>query len=110
MVAYNPANSRAAKAHDGAEWAPTETLNLSLPTPRQRMRQEAVLTATLELLHEFGFDGAKIQDIAGRSGVALATIYRYFGSRDCLIYEATLRWTSQIVMNARDLAIEESLD
>lgn len=63
-------------------------------TPAQRRRQDLILDSTLELLDEVGPDGLQLRDVVERSGIALATIYRYFPSKDYLIVEALARWAS----------------
>lgn len=87
---------------DGVEVDPAA--NAALPTTSlQRRKYKTIITTTLALLRERGFDQLKMQDVSSASGIALATIYRYFGSRDCLIYEATYSWGIEIW-----LAIAES--
>jgi AcrR family transcriptional regulator len=58
--------------------------------PRDPDLEARVLDATLELVAERGLDGATIEAIAARSGVARATLYRRWPSRDALI-EAAIR-------------------
>ncbi|MEU6187582.1 TetR/AcrR family transcriptional regulator [Nocardia sp. NPDC047038] len=64
------------------------------PGPRKRTGgrsarvREAVLTATLEQVTEFGIEGLSIGDVAARAGVAETTIYRRWGTRTALVSEA----------------------
>lgn len=44
-----------------------------------------IVDATVELHNEKGVSGTSMQDIADRSGVALATVYRHFPTLDTLI-------------------------
>ena len=84
--------------------ARTATIDMHVPasaavpaspsTPAQRRRQDLILDRTLELLDEVGPDGLQLRDVVERSGIALATIYRYFPSKDYLIVEALARWAS----------------
>jgi AcrR family transcriptional regulator len=53
--------------------------------PRSRDADEAILRATAELLAEVGLAGTTIRAVAERSGVARATIYLRWPSRDALI-------------------------
>jgi AcrR family transcriptional regulator len=44
-----------------------------------------IIDATVELHNERGVTGTSMQDIADRSGVALATVYRHFPTLDALV-------------------------
>lgn len=44
-----------------------------------------IVDATVELHNEKGVSGTSMQDIADRSGVALATVYRHFPTLDALV-------------------------
>lgn len=49
---------------------------------RDRLRavtRDALLRASEQIFAERGIDGARIEDIAARAGVAVGTIYNYFG-------------------------------
>ena len=46
-------------------------------TEAQRARREAILSATMDLLGEREHGQIHMRDIAERSGVALATLYRF---------------------------------
>ncbi|MGK8525011.1 TetR/AcrR family transcriptional regulator [Nocardia asteroides] len=50
--------------------------------------REAVLTATLEQVTEFGIEGLSIGDVAARAGIAETTIYRRWGTRTALVSDA----------------------
>lgn len=74
---------------------PGNTL-LSVPvTPLQQRRYRAIVDATIAQLRSVGYDRLRIHDVAGSSGVALATIYRYFGSRENLIFTAVQGWVTE---------------
>lgn len=55
---------------------------------RNRRSEEAILTATVDLLAEVGFAGLTIDGIAARAGVGKATIYRHWSSKAELVIEA----------------------
>jgi AcrR family transcriptional regulator len=80
------------------------------PTPLQKNRRDAVLRATLDVLREHGYDKARIQEVASRSGVALGTIYSYFGSRENLIFEATLAWITAATTLPRSRTVTSTID
>lgn len=56
--------------------------------PRIERTRGRVLTATIELLLEHGFDHVTIDDIASRSGVARSTVYRNWPQRPRLFLDA----------------------
>src|SRR6202020_931050 len=57
-------------------------------TSRQLVRRAAVIEAVIDLIAEVGADAVQMRDVAKRSGVALATVYRYFNSKDYLLASA----------------------
>jgi AcrR family transcriptional regulator len=52
---------------------------------RSRERVELILTASAELLAEGGVDALTTRSVAERTGIPIATIYRYFDNRDAII-------------------------
>lgn len=50
-------------------------------------KQEAIFKSTLLLIHDHGFHGAPMSQIAANAGVAAGTIYHYFASKEELILE-----------------------
>lgn len=50
-------------------------------SPRQRERHRQILSVTARLAQAKGFDGVQMHDVAKDSGVAIATLYRYFPSK-----------------------------
>ncbi len=59
--------------------------------PRATDRTDAILTAAGELFDEVGYDQLKVQDIADRAGVGLATLYRRWPTKQALLAEALRR-------------------
>jgi AcrR family transcriptional regulator len=59
--------------------------------PRSQTADDAILRATIELVAEGGPDAATIQAVANRAGVARATIYLRWPSRDALVTAAMRR-------------------
>ena len=56
--------------------------------PRDPQVDRAILTATLELLGEDGFDGLSIEAVAARAGVGKTTVYRRWPSKIPLVVDA----------------------
>jgi AcrR family transcriptional regulator len=52
---------------------------------RSRARVETILAAATEILYEGGVDGLSTRAIAERSGVPVATVYRYFENSDGIL-------------------------
>jgi len=56
--------------------------------PRSAQAHQAILSATLELLAEVGFQALSIEQVAARAGVGKMTIYRRWPSKDALVTDA----------------------
>lgn len=54
---------------------------------RRAARREAILAAALDEFAERGFEGARLEDVARRAGVAKGTIYLYFADKDSLFQD-----------------------
>ncbi|MDW5593037.1 helix-turn-helix domain-containing protein [Conexibacter stalactiti] len=68
-------------------------------TLRQQERLRVVLHATLKLADRGGYDAVRMRDLAS-TGVALGTIYRFFGSRDFLVFRATSAWCERAALRS----------
>ena len=58
----------------------------------QAQRTERIITAAMELAREGGYDAVQMRALADRSGVAVGTIYRYFGSKDEVLLDGMAGW------------------
>jgi AcrR family transcriptional regulator len=56
--------------------------------PRSKQAQEAILSATLEVLAEGGYTALGIEQVATRAGVGKTTIYRWWASKEELVIDA----------------------
>src|SRR4051794_21306007 len=56
--------------------------------PRAADRDLTILQAATELLEELGYDRLRIQDVADRARVGLATIYRRWPTKQALVIAA----------------------
>lgn len=65
-------------------------------TQSQIARRERVVTAALDLATNGGYDAVQMRDVATSAGVALGTIYRYFGSKDHLLAAIMVEWTHDL--------------
>ena len=61
---------------------------MSLREEQRALTRHKVLTAVLELVAEGSLDALSVPAVAQRSGVSVATIYRYFPTRDELLAAA----------------------
>ena len=65
-------------------------------TDEQSGRRDLVVQVATELAEAGGYDAVVMKEVADRSGVALATIYRWFASKDQLLTEVLLVWGAQL--------------
>lgn len=61
-------------------------------TPAQQERRARVLDAAVALARDGGYEAVMMKEVAERAGVALATVYRYFASKDQLLAVALVGW------------------
>ena len=54
-------------------------------TPVQQTRYDRVIAAATEILSEGGQEAVQMKDLAQRAEVSLATLYRYFPSKDYVL-------------------------
>ncbi len=57
---------------------------------RTEFKKNKIRTAALELFRAYGTDKTSINEIAQRAGVAPASIYNYFGSKEGLVQDTVL--------------------
>ena len=58
--------------------------------PRSADRTPTIIAATFELIQQVGYDRLRVQDVAARAGVGLATLYRRWPTKRDLVLD-TLR-------------------
>ncbi|HEX6037737.1 TetR/AcrR family transcriptional regulator [Longimicrobium sp.] len=56
--------------------------------PRSEEAHTAILTASIDLIRDVGYDAVTMEGIAARAGVGKATVYRRWKSREALVVEA----------------------
>lgn len=60
----------------------------------QRERRQRIVDAALALLESNEYDAIQVRDVAEEAHVALATLYRYFSSKEHLYAAALLCWAA----------------
>jgi AcrR family transcriptional regulator len=65
-------------------------------SPDREERRRRVIDAAFELGAEGGYDAVQMRDVAATANVALATIYRYFSSKDHLLAAAMGEWIERL--------------
>ncbi|NUU24444.1 MAG: TetR/AcrR family transcriptional regulator [Streptomycetaceae bacterium] len=77
---------------------PNTTITLTRALTRdQQARRERLVRAALDLAAEGGYASVTMHDVADRAGVARATVYRYFTSKDHLLSEVSALWIGQVI-------------
>lgn len=59
-------------------------------------RRRRIVDAAFELGAERGYDAVQMRDVSASANVSLATIYRYFTSKDHLLAAAMTEWTAKL--------------
>jgi TetR/AcrR family transcriptional regulator, cholesterol catabolism regulator len=65
-------------------------------TSAQLIRRAKILEAVIDLIADVGAEAVQMRDVAQGSGVALATVYRYFSSKDHLLAAALEDWQKRL--------------
>jgi AcrR family transcriptional regulator len=65
-------------------------------TAKALIRRQRIVEAAIDLGSEGGYEAVHMRVVAERAGVALATVYRYFESKDHLLSAAVSEWTAQL--------------
>jgi TetR/AcrR family transcriptional regulator, cholesterol catabolism regulator len=83
----------ATRAPDHAE---SGIVSLADMTSGQLARRAKLIEAVIDLIADVGADAVQMRDVAQRSGVALATVYRYFTSKEHLLAAALEDWQKRL--------------
>lgn len=81
----------------------------STPSLRQRhadRTRASIIAAALELFDERGFAAATVDHIAARADIAPRTFFRYFPTKEAVLYHDT----DQIISSIRDLLLARPVD
>jgi AcrR family transcriptional regulator len=82
---------------------PTATPDPAQLPAGQRARRDRIVTAALDLLLRSEYDAVQMREVAEEAGVALATLYRYFTSKEHLYAAVVLEWAADYPRPARAL-------
>lgn len=69
--------------------------------PGQRERRRRIVQAAIDLIGRGEYDAIQMRDVAADAGVALATIYRYFTSKEHLYAAALVEWSTDYPLTRR---------
>lgn len=81
---------------DVAEEETEEAGELGSLSEEQRIRRRRVIDVAFEIGAEGGYDAVQMREVATTANVALATIYRYFPSKDHLLVAAMTEWMARL--------------
>lgn len=73
-------------------------------------REEAIVTAVNRLLAEKGFDLMTVDEVAAEVGIAKASLYKHFPSKEALAAAAMVQVLDRAQRSADDAAADASLD
>src|SRR5918996_2764435 len=76
--------------------SPAVATAAAILTAEQRDRRRRVIDAAFELGAERGYEAVQMRGVSALAGVSLATIYRYFSSKDHLLAAAMTEWTASL--------------
>ncbi len=76
----------------------------------QRERRARIVTAAIALLEVGEYDSIQMRDVAEEAEVALATIYRYFSSKEHLYAAALLQWSEAFPAHQTPLRVPGDSD
>lgn len=81
---------------------------------RGHLRVAAILTAATELFADKGFDATTMTEVAARSGTAMASLYRFFPSKEALADALLIRYAEHaqgelaaLRARAQDISLED---
>lgn len=81
---------------------PSQPRNKRPATPLQLEREQRIFAACRRLLGEVGDDAMTIRDLAAASGVAVATLYNRYGTKDALL--------ARVVLDRYRTSIQDKID
>jgi len=104
-----PAGLTSEVAPNGTSGATSESTAPTALSAAQRARRERIVQAAISLLESGEYEAIQMRDVAATAGVALATVYRYFGSKEHLYAAALLDWSKSFAERA-DVMLDGGTD
>lgn len=86
------------------------TAKLSFKQQVLRTREEAIVTAANRLLAEKGFDLMTVDEVAAEVGIAKASLYKHFASKEALAAAAMVRLMDRALTQVRSQPVSEPAD
>ncbi|TDD80296.1 TetR/AcrR family transcriptional regulator [Actinomadura rubrisoli] len=74
----------------------------------QQARRERLIDSARDLALEGGYPAVTMHDVADRAGVARATVYRYFATKDHLLTEVAATWAHRVTHDIDALAVGDT--
>ncbi|TDC54882.1 TetR/AcrR family transcriptional regulator [Actinomadura sp. KC345] len=74
----------------------------------QQARRERLIDSARGLALEGGYAAVTMHDVADRAGVARATVYRYFATKDHLLTEVAASWAHGVIDDVDALAVGDT--
>jgi AcrR family transcriptional regulator len=74
----------------------------------QQARRERLIDSARELALEGGYAAVTMHDVADRAGVARATVYRYFATKDHLLTEVAAAWAHRAIDDIGTVEVGET--
>lgn len=75
----------------------TELVAVETMSASQLEKRQRALESVIRLVKERGLDGVNMKSVSTDSGVALATLYRFFNSKEHLFAAAIVEWQQPLV-------------
>lgn len=75
---------------------------------RKEAKQETVIEAALRLFEEKGYDATTIDEIAAASGVSRRTLFRYFPSKEQLVFGPVEEYLEALVRTIDEAGVDEA--
>ncbi len=75
-----------------------------------RDRRAQIIQVAVRLMQRRSYDEVQMRDVTVEAGMAIATIYRYFGSKDHLLAAGLLEWSQRFPQDVRRTEATTSLD
>ena len=76
----------------------------------KEIKRELYLETSVKYFEEYGYEDAKMNDLADELGVSVGTLYKLFGSKENFYFEYILYQTNQFVKILNDSETDDPLE